>query len=83
MITLTPSQLSSIINDARSELVRMLITEHKNEFDFISPAQAAGLLDVSAPTMLKLKIPRYVFAAKTIVRYKLSEVLAYIAASRE
>ena len=83
MITLTEKQLAGLLEEVKSELVQSLIVAHKDEFDFITPAQAGGLLDISAQTLAKIKLPRYVLAAKSVVRYKLSEVLAHIKASRE
>lgn len=82
-ITLTPEQEREIIREAKNELVIHLITQHKDELDYISPAQAAGILDVNPKTLMGLKIPRYVLVVGKVIKYRLSEVLAYLQTTKE
>jgi len=82
-INLTPDQEKRIIKEAVAELVQLLITQHKNEWDYISPAQAAGILDVNPKTLIGMKIPRYVLVVGKVVKYRLSEVMAFLQTTRE
>lgn len=82
-ITLTPEQEREIVREARNELVIHLITQHKDEFDYISPAQAAGILDVNPKTLMGLPIPRYVLVVGKVIKYRISEVLAYLKTTKE
>lgn len=82
-LPLTDKQIASLIKEARAELVERLITECKDELDLITTAQAAGILDVNPVTLSKLPIPRYVFVAGKLVKYRLSEVRAYVESRRE
>lgn len=82
-IKISPEQERQIVRDAKNELVQHLITQHKDEFDYISPAQAAGILDVNPATMRTLKIPRYVLVPNKVIKYRLSEVLAYLQTTKE
>lgn len=83
-VTLTPEQEKRIIKEAKAELVASLITQHKNDWDYISPAQAAGILDVNSKTLLNMKkIHRYPIVVGKVVKYRLSEVLAYVQSTRE
>jgi len=83
MITLSPEQISSILSDAKAEAVAIIISQHKDDSGFITPAQAGGILNVTQNTLLKLKIPRYPLVVGSVVQYKLSEVLAYRESTRE
>jgi hypothetical protein len=82
-IELSPAQVAEIISEARADLVRSLITQHKDDFDYISPAQTAGILDVNPKTLSTLPIPRYVISVGKVVKYRLSEVRAYLTSIRE
>ena len=83
MITLTDKRLSELLDEVRADLVQRLLTEQKTELDYISQTQVCGLLDISLSTLTSLKLPRYVLIPKKVVRYKLSEVMAFVKASRE
>ena len=82
-ITLTPEQERAIVREAKAELVASLITQHKNDWDYISPAQAAGILDVNPKTLMGLPIHRYPIVVGKVVKYRLSEVLAFVQSTRE
>lgn len=83
IINLTPEMEQKIVSEARNALVRHLITQHKDEFDYISPSQAAGMLDVNPKTLSGLPIKRYVLVTNKVVKYRISEVLAYIKTTKE
>lgn len=83
MITLTPQQEAYIIRQAVAETVATLISQHKDEFDYISPAQAAGMIDVNPKTLSGLPIKRYVLVPNKVVKYRLSEVRAYLQTTKE
>ena len=83
MITITPELEAKIVKEARADLVNALLTKHKNEFNFISPSQAAGLLDISINTLLGLPIPRYAIVPRKIIKYRISEILAYLKTIKE
>lgn len=78
MISLTDQQTERLLEQVKSEMVTALICQHKDALDFITPAQAAGILNVQPSTLLKLPIRRHAIVPKTVVRYKLSEILAYL-----
>ena len=80
---MTADQKKSVVSEAKAELVAYLIAQHKQDFDYISPAQVAGMLDVSLQTLIKLNIPRYVMVVGKVVKYRLSEVRAYLQTTRE
>lgn len=83
-ISLSPDQVREIIAGAQADLVRHLIARHKDSFDYISKAQAGGILDVSAKTLDQIpakKLPRYNIGGT--IRFRLSEVDRYLAGSKE
>lgn len=83
MITLNPLQLSILLDETRKELVAMLMTENRDELTLISPAQAAGLLDVNPKTLTDLNIPRVVLVPNRIVKYRMADIRAHILANLE
>lgn len=82
-LNLSDKQLADLIKEVKAELVERLVTECKDELDLITTSQASGILDVNPQTLSKLPIPRYVFVAGKLVKYRLSEVRAYVASTRE
>jgi hypothetical protein len=89
---MTPSLLISeqerrqIVKRATTELVAHLIAEHKDAGGFISPTQAAGMLDINSKTLLGIPrkdLPRYEIVAGKVIRYKLTEVLTYINTTKQ
>lgn len=83
MITLTADQLESLLTTARRELVAKLISGHREEITLISPAQAAGLLDVTVNTLSSLHIPRVVIVPHRVVKYRLADIRAFITENLE
>jgi len=81
VITLSPEQTSSILAEAKAELVAHLITQHKDDLSFLSPAQAGGYLDVTQNTLMDLKIPRSRIGTK--IRYQLSDLKKYLESTKE
>lgn len=75
-IAISPDERVRIMREAKDALVAHLISNIEPE-TWISPAQAGGILNLSAVTLAKLRKPcRYEVTAGNI-QYKLSEVLAY------
>ena len=83
MITLTEKRLSELLDEVRTELVQRLLTDQKTELDYISQTQVCGLLDISLSTLTGMKVPRYVIIPKKVVRYKRSELKAFMDSCRE
>jgi hypothetical protein len=81
-LILSTSQLSSLITAARADLVEMLVRDHGESVKLLSPAQAAGMLDVHPKTLTSLPIPRIVLTPK-VIKYRLADISAYIASVRE
>ena len=77
MITLTPEQMTSLLDSARRELVETLILEKGASITLLSPSQAAGILDIRPNTLTKLPIPRIVLDTK-LIKYRLSDISAFI-----
>lgn len=85
-LPLTESQIAQIVADARQDIVTHVIASHKDDLDTISTAQAGGILDISAATLSNIprkQLPRYVIIPNKVVKYRLSEVRAYLATTRE
>ena len=82
-INLTQSQTEALIDSARAELVAQLMTECREAICLLSVQQVAGMLDVNPQTLTSMKLPRVVLIPHKVVRYALSDVMAFIAAARE
>lgn len=86
-IQLGPDQIQAMIESAKREVVQHIIAQHKDELDFISQAQAGGILDVSAKTLIDIpatKLPRYNVAPfGKAIRYRLSDVQRYAKSCQE
>lgn len=85
-LNLSDRQLADLIKEVKAELVERLIKDHGDDLDLISPAQAAGILDVNNKTLADIPrhmLPRYVIVAGKVNKYRLSEVKAYLAMIRE
>jgi hypothetical protein len=83
MITLSPPQLKDLLDETRKELVGTILADHGDALKLVSPSQAAGILDVTTTTLGRLPIPRVVIDAKRMVRYRLSDIRAFIEANLE
>jgi hypothetical protein len=77
MITLTPEQMTNLLDASRTELVNRLILEKGASITLLSPSQAAGILDIRPNTLSKLPIPRIVLDTK-LIKYRLSDISAFI-----
>lgn len=76
-ISLTKSERQALIDSARADAVRALIAEHGDDLKLVSPSQAAGLIDCNVKTLDSIGIPKVVLSP-TIIRYKLSDLKAFI-----
>jgi hypothetical protein len=76
MITLTPTQMTDILDAARADLVKSLILQ-SDGVKLLSPSQAAGILDIRPNTLTKLPIPRVALDTK-LIKYRLSDIAAFI-----
>lgn len=85
-IPLSPDERKAILKRVTADLVAHLIAQHKDEADYISPAQAAGIIDVNPKTLASIdrkKLPRYEIVEGKVIRYRLSEVLSYVEKTKE
>jgi len=82
-IHLTKTQTEELIESARADVVKHILTECREQLCLLSVQQASGMLDCTPQTLLNMKLPRIVLIPNKVVRYKLSDVLDFIAASRE
>ena len=80
MITLTPAQEADIIAGAKSGLVQRLLTEKRDDLELLTPVQVCGLLNINQKTLDSLKDgpPRVTLVPGAVIRYRASEVAAYI-----
>jgi hypothetical protein len=77
MITLTPEQMTNLLDASRTELVNRLILEKGASITLLSPSQAAGILDIRPNTLTRLPIPRVALDTK-LIKYRLSDITAFI-----
>jgi hypothetical protein len=82
VITLTPDQLETLLDQTRTELVAKLMAESRDAITLLSPAQAAGLLDVNPRTLITIGIPRVVLNPK-VIKYRLADIIALLDANSE
>ena len=82
-ITLTPSQLESVLAEAKAEIVKSILTEYRDRITLVSKAQAAGLLNVEGKTLDAIGMPRVVISAKSKIAYRLSDIADFIEANLE
>ena len=85
-LLISEQERQQIVKRATADLVAHLISEHKDAGGYISPAQAAGMLDISANTLAGIprsELPRYEIVKGKVIRYKLTEVLTYIKKTRQ
>ncbi len=81
--TLTPEQMAEVIRgvtlSAKAEVIKRL----NEDYDLLSASQVCGMLDITANTLMKLPLSRYPLIPGKIVRYKRSEIAAYLEKIRE
>jgi hypothetical protein len=82
-ITLTESQLDTLIETARAEIVASILAKQHERLTLVSKAQAAGLLDVDSKTLDGLPIPRVVIVPKKKICYRLSDLAEFIERNME
>lgn len=81
---LTEQQVEALLRHARSEVVKFLLTERRDDLELLTPAQVCGILNVNQKTLDTLKDgpKRVTLVPGKVVRYRASKVAAYIS-SRE
>lgn len=78
-IALTAAERADFIAQVRKEFVAELISQHKQDFDLISPAQAAGILDVAPNTLRNIAgLNPITIIPRKVIKYKLSEIKALL-----
>jgi len=82
-ITLTDTQLDTLIETARAEIVASILAKQHERLTLVSKAQAAGLLDVDSKTLDGLPIPRVVIVPKKKICYRLSDLAEFIERNME
>lgn len=55
----------------------------RDSCEWMSPPQVSGMLDIGVNTLMKLPIKRHVVIPNKVVKYLRSEVMAYMATTRE
>lgn len=84
IIQLTPEERKEFIRQAREQLVAELITQHKEDLDLISRAQAGGILDVAPNTLASVPGLKPVnLVPGSVVKYRLSNIRELIAKREE
>jgi hypothetical protein len=78
-ITLSKTERDEFLREARRELVAELISQHKEDFDLISRAQAGGILDVAPNTLASVPGLKPVnLVPGSVVKYRLSNIRALV-----
>jgi hypothetical protein len=77
MLSLTHQQMTGLIDAARADLVAEMIRDNGASIHLLSPAQAAGILDIRPNTLTRLPIPRVALDTK-LIKYRLSDITAFI-----
>jgi predicted DNA-binding transcriptional regulator AlpA len=72
-----------IADEAKGELVRELIEQNREAVQLLSPAQVCGILDMNPTTLNKTDMPRVVLSGGKMIRYRLSDVRAFIESNLE
>lgn len=74
--------LDDMLAGVRREVAAQILAEHSDDLALIDIKGACAVLKISRYTLAKLPIPR-VALTTDIVRYRLSDIAAYIAANVE
>lgn len=76
---LSPAEKKSI----REELVLRLMKEHCEEIQTVSPAQAAGILDISIKSLWDIPdLPR-IEVTERIIKYRISDIREWMSKHRK
>ncbi len=82
-IPLSKTQEKDLIESVRADMVAQLLTENRDDLRLLSVQQVSGMLDVHPKTLQAMKLPRVVLIPNKVVKYLMSDVIAFIAANRE
>jgi hypothetical protein len=82
-VTLTAAQLEQIMDEAKADIVKAVLTEYRDRITLVSKSQAAGLLNVEPRTMDAMGIPRVALCVGKRIGYRLSDIAAVIEANIE
>lgn len=64
-------------------LMERIYQENRESLELLSPAQVAGLLDISPKTLAEIKgLPRITIVPNKIIRYRLADVKAWLESNR-
>ncbi len=74
-LDVSEKERAQIIQGAKAELCRDLLEQHREALDLVTPAQAAGMLDISPSVLHAMGLPKIDLAGngKTI-RYRISDI---------
>lgn len=81
MITHTPQQEASILEDAKCDLVSHMIKTRGKELELLEAVEVSGILRMDKRTWEKL-IPRVVIAPG-VYRYQMADIVAFIESRKE
>jgi len=82
-LNLTPAERAEVLKAAAAQLAERLYTENRDDLQIISKTRAAGILDVDVHTLDKIGLPRVVLSIGKLVKYRLSDISAFIDSRRE
>lgn len=74
--------LESLIKETRSELVRQLLGERRDDLQLLTQSQVCGILDVTPATLNTLPIPKITIVLGKVVRYLASDVAEFLKSRR-
>jgi hypothetical protein len=81
MITLTPQQEETLLEQVKTTMVERLLGDRRDDLQLLTPQQVSGLLNLD-PRSWQGSIPRVVVTPSTY-RYRAADVAAYIAKRTE
>ena len=76
-ISISKAQITSLIEDAKREVVTQLLTE-SSSIRLLTQTQTAAMLDVTTATLSTLDLKPIILAPTKTVRYSLQDIQQYI-----
>lgn len=82
MITLSKDEMSGLLEGVKADLVRALLQDLSSELQLLTQAQVCGILDVTVTTLNTLPIPKVQVIQGKVIRYRVSDVVAFLESRR-
>lgn len=84
MITLPDERMETLLAEVRADLVRTILTEKADHLNLLTGAQVCGILNINQKTLDTIRaIPRVIIIPGSVIRYRLSDVEAFISSRAE